>query len=1386
MPQPSPDIRALLDAYRAHSSAERTILQVISVICPAVNQTRLQQILRALKWTDDEDRPLAELMAKPLRERLLKEGLLIRGNNRLECHPALLDVLTREAVKGQIFEPVAAVAKQAAKPSPGWRSGYERDEEGEWCRLRTALYGGRYQEVLGHLGAREAPYQPLSYKKAEPLLRICAHPLDPEWIERLSDPLKVQVLAPLLANAALRLDEQNLAYRLMEQYFPPLAAKQREVACALAEQRLLRGRLEGVEALLTGDDSAPALALLGWLRFLQGDGGSALGCFEAALKAIRRTTRKRIVYLKGLAGVFHLLTLLEQGGPDRLKTVQHQVLMCLKTAEEDVFEPVLRLLGDTAAILLGEVRPEQSLWLQQESMAPAPYLDLFRCLVQRWLGEKPRARQAAPLPRFHRNARAAGLHWYARESALLLEALGHKPDAEAPAPAIDEPPAFHHITDLIRPRAPWELALDALQQLPARTVGAETSGSADANLRMAWKLECYGDACTLEPREQKRAKRGGWTKGRPVSLEKLSQTPGDYDYLTPQDQRICNCIVAETEYASYGRYPQTVYLLDQERALLQAIGHPLVFRAEAPDTAVELVRGEPVLEVLRERGQLRLRLDPTPSDEAGLVARAESGGRIRLIRFDATHQRIADILGPKGLPVPLAAKKQVLESINAIAPLLTVHSAIGGGSAAEAIAADSRPHLHLQPVGAGLSLELYIRPFAEGGPLFRPSQGGSTVFAEVAGKPVQTERDPAVEQRGAERVLEQCPALDRETDWSWSLEHPEDALDTLERLQELGDSVVLEWPQGRKIRLAAEAGPGQMQVSVRKQRDWLALDGGLRLEDGQVLAMAQLLELIQQSPGRFVQLAEGEFLSLTSELRRRLDAIRAFSDAGRFHPLAAGAIAEATDGMQLKAGKPWRDQLARLSEARELEPQIPTTLQAQLRDYQAEGFRWLARLAHWGAGACLADDMGLGKTVQALALILTRAHAGPTLVLAPTSVCMNWLEEARRFAPTLRPAAFGPGDRERMLAQAGPYDLIVCSYGLLQSEAERLAAVVWHTIAADEAQAIKNPLTKRSKAAMALSGAFRMITTGTPIENHLGELWNLFRFINPGLLGSLERFNQRFAVPIEQERDQSARRRLKQLILPFILRRLKSDVLAELPPRTEVTLQVELSAEETALYEAMRRQAQERMAEPEEHPGQHRIRLLAEIMRLRRACCHPELVLPGGGLGSAKLQAFAEILEELRENRHKALVFSQFVGYLTLIRAYLDERGVRYQYLDGSTPVKQRKNAVDAFQAGDGELFLISLKAGGSGLNLTAADYVIHMDPWWNPAVEDQASDRAHRIGQQRPVTVYRLVAKGTIEEKIVEMHRHKRDLADSLLEGTEAGGRMSVEEMMALIGEEA
>jgi len=318
---------------------------------------------------------------------------------------------------------------------------------------------------------------------------------------------------------------------------------------------------------------------------------------------------------------------------------------------------------------------------------------------------------------------------------------------------------------------------------------------------------------------------------------------------------------------------------------------------------------------------------------------------------------------------------------------------------------------------------------------------------------------------------------------------------------------------------------------------------------------------------------------------------------------------------------------------------------------------------------------------------------------------------------------------------------------------------------------------------MNLQAGCKVIRPGTPLENQLGELWNLFRFINPGLLGSLEQYNQRFAGPIERDRSVEARYRLKKLIQPFILRRTKTQVLQELPPRTEIPVYVELSAEENAFYEALRRDSLASLAQSGDVPGgQKHLQILAAISKLRRSCCNTRLVNADISLPSSKLAAFGDIVEELLDNKHKALVFSQFVDHLQLIKDFIAQRGIRYQYLDGSTPAKERQLRVDAFQRGEGDLFLISLKAGGVGLNLTAADYVIHMDPWWNPAVEDQASDRAHRMGQQRPVTIYRMIAKNTIEEKIVALHSHKRDLADSLLDGADMSGKVSADELLNLM----
>jgi SNF2 family DNA or RNA helicase len=423
--------------------------------------------------------------------------------------------------------------------------------------------------------------------------------------------------------------------------------------------------------------------------------------------------------------------------------------------------------------------------------------------------------------------------------------------------------------------------------------------------------------------------------------------------------------------------------------------------------------------------------------------------------------------------------------------------------------------------------------------------------------------------------------------------------------------------------------------------------------------------------------------------------------------------------------------------------------------------------------------MGLGKTVQALALISSRAleKKGPTLIVAPTSVCFNWVEEIRRFTPDLNPHLFSEAqDREAALQGLGPQDVLITSYGLLVNEIEKFQQVEWGNMVLDEAQAIKNPVTKRFKAAISVKADFRLATTGTPIENRIDEIWALFRFLNPGLLGSRKGFDKAYSGLEEAD---EKRESLRRLLTPFILRRVKSQVLKDLPPRTDVNLTVELSKEEKLHYESLRLHALERLETAEQSDA---ISILTELTRLRRACCHPKLVSPKTKLEGAKLKVLLRLLDDLKASGHRALVFSQFVDHLKIVEVEMKREGYSYLYLDGSTPTKARGKLVKQFQDGEEDFFLISLMAGGTGLNLTAANYVVHLDPWWNPAVEDQASDRAHRIGQKQSVTVYRLITRGTIEEKILALHGEKRELADSLLSGTDKANKLSTEELLNLL----
>ncbi|MGG6315832.1 DEAD/DEAH box helicase [Stenotrophomonas geniculata] len=596
--------------------------------------------------------------------------------------------------------------------------------------------------------------------------------------------------------------------------------------------------------------------------------------------------------------------------------------------------------------------------------------------------------------------------------------------------------------------------------------------------------------------------------------------------------------------------------------------------------------------------------------------------------------------------------------------------------------------------------------------------------------------------------------------------------------------------------------------------DSATFDLALTIEvDGRSVALVPLLQAVLQSDPRWLRgqldaISDDENVLLTTADNERL-ALRAgrlkpvialladlFSDSGQSLRLQAHdrgrlqALQEAAQ-LRLHASDDTRARVQRLLDAPAMAAVPPPKgLHATLRPYQLEGLSWLQYLRQQGLGGVLADDMGLGKTLQTLAHLLVEKESGrldrPTLLVVPTSLLHNWQSEAARFTPGLRVLTLHGPARETLFDAIPAHDLVLTTYPLLWRDEQALQAHSYHLLILDEAQQVKNPKSRAAVTLRTLRARHRLCLTGTPLENHLGELWTQFDFLLPGLLGSEKQFNQHWRHPIERGSDQRRAQLLAQRLRPFILRRRKDQVAAELPPKTLITRAVTMEGGQRDLYETVRAAMEKQVREAISDSGLARshIRVLDALLKLRQVCCDPRLLpgeTPARNAGSAKLELLREMLPSMVEEGRRILLFSQFTGMLALIAQALDGLGLAYVTLTGDT--QDRVTPVQRFMQGEVPLFLISLKAGGVGLNLTAADTVIHFDPWWNPAAENQASDRAHRIGQQQPVFVYRLIAAGSIEERIAELQERKAMLAESILEGGgSAGPRFSEEDVQALL----
>lgn len=562
---------------------------------------------------------------------------------------------------------------------------------------------------------------------------------------------------------------------------------------------------------------------------------------------------------------------------------------------------------------------------------------------------------------------------------------------------------------------------------------------------------------------------------------------------------------------------------------------------------------------------------------------------------------------------------------------------------------------------------------------------------------------------------------------------------------------------------------GTFRMDVSSGVDWFELNGAVDFGDEKV-PLPRLLEAVRHGQ-HFVRLGDGSVGLLPEEWMTRmgfaLDSGEIHGEAIRFKPSQAllldALLASGEQATCDEAFSQLRSRLAAFDGIAPVEP--PADFHGNLRPYQKQGLGWMTFLRDFRFGGCLADDMGLGKTVEVLALLAARKKdaARPSLVVVPRSLIFNWKAEAERFSPKLRLLDHSVPSRERGLNHPRKFDVVLTTYGTLRRDITGIKDFEFDYVILDESQAIKNASTASSKAARLLKSRHRLALSGTPVENHLGELWSLFEFLNPGMLGRVTHFKREFGSA--ERADTENARMLGRILRPFILRRTKSQVAKDLPEKVEQTILFDLEGHERSLYEELKKHyRREFLGKGRELSGREKIHVLEGLLRLRQAACHPGLLNPKYKEDlSTKLNVLLERLTEIVEEGHKALIFSQFTSFLALLRPWLERKSLRYEYLDGQT--RDREERVKRFQS-DPEcpLFLISLKAGGQGLNLTAAGHVFLLDPWWNPAVEAQAIDRTHRIGQTQNVFAFRLVARGTVEEKVIELQGRKKEIADAIL----------------------
>ena len=928
----------------------------------------------------------------------------------------------------------------------------------------------------------------------------------------------------------------------------------------------------------------------------------------------------------------------------------------------------------------------------------------------------------------------------------------------------------------IKQKKQWEIYLEEL----INKLDDGRSGTEGGNAVVKSRRLCYIiNYDYIEIREQSILKSGKWSNGKRISTARYESNDLD-DIMDETDFKIREAF-----------YRSNSYSININHALPYLVGSDKLYTGvfSSTLTPVKVEEEKPYIIIEQKKnGDYKVSSNVDRFIDDNYCIKKVSDTHYVVIKLEKKQQFFYNQL-LKNNVFPAEASAMLTLVLEKVSEFTEVHSPlINNGETLKPTKCDPRLVLQITPSSASYNIKCCIAVMPNSKKRYTPGRGEIIVFEEISGKYMKVRRNLKAETNLLKSFEE---LMEENTDCSFSGNSASldlyDFLFLLDYLKENPQTdYILEWPEGEKIRLRNQLNSSCWKVNLKSDNNWFEMEGEVMVDEDTILSISDFIDLLRKSKSNYIQLNKTDYISVSDTIRKQLMKLDSMAvkqkNKNRISTFNIGQLAEFINSLpekNVKTDKDYDSFLNKIRKASELEAAVPKTLQAELRDYQLDGFRWMARLDAWGAGACLADDMGLGKTLQAITFMLYKADKGPSLIATPASVLYNWKREIERFAPSLKINILNEtNDRLEVISSVGKGDILLSTYGLLITEEEAIVEKSWNVVCLDEAHIIKNRDTKISSVAMQLKSESRLILTGTPIQNYLGELWNLFQFINPGLLGSFEQFYQKFITPIEQDNDKNRQLQLRNIIRPFILRRTKADVLEELPDKSEILYPVMLSDEEMAAYEIMRLKAKQSI----EEENKVNVNTLAEITRLRQAACSVSLVDKKWNGESSKIKAFKGLVNDIIKSGHSTLVFSQFTSFLSFASKALDEENIPYIMLNGSTTVKKRESLVNEFQSGKYSVFLISLKAGGLGLNLTEANYVIHLDPWWNPAIEQQATDRAYRIGQRNNVTVYRLISKNTIEEKILRMHEKKQDLADSLLEGADISHKLSVDDLLDML----